>query len=330
MKNDLYSTTYTTLDRMSRIHRRLLSGGQYPKCQEMAIECAVSTKTIQRDIKFMKDCWDLPIAFNKSIGGYEYTEEVMDFPAIKLNEEEVFAFLIARNSIERYQGTHFHEPLSRLYDKIITQMGFKQSARMKRVKEYVTFRPAGWSKAKYKILDLLSKACRDRKEISFKYEYPSKGIKQKAKLKPAHLINSDNVWYLLVGDQLNQPSHFYSLARMSHLKLHATTFPEIAFSIEKYMKNNFGIFRGDEIYEVHIVFDAHAAPYIKERKRNDSQKIKIRNDGGIDFHIQVNHLIEVKSWVMSWGKHATVVQPNELAVDIRDELKETIQKYPKT
>ena len=52
----------------------------------------------------MKQCWNLPITFNKSMGGYEYTEEVMDFPAIKLTEEEVFAFLITRNSIEKYQA----------------------------------------------------------------------------------------------------------------------------------------------------------------------------------------------------------------------------------
>ena len=208
--SDLYSTTYTTLERMTRIHQRLNSGGQFPNSSLLAENLNVSTKTIQRDIRFMKECWNLPINFNKSMGGYEYIEEVMDFPAIKLTEEEVFAFLIARNSIEKYQGTHLEEPLSRMYEKIIVQMGFKQSTMMKRIQEYITFRPAGWTKAKYKILDKLSKACRDRKEVSFSYDYPNKREQKRKQIKPVQLINHDSVWYLLSGNEkrMNQATFF--------------------------------------------------------------------------------------------------------------------------
>jgi proteasome accessory factor B len=330
MNSDLYSSTHTTLERMTRIHQRLNSGGQFPNSTLLAEILEVSSKTIQRDIKFMKECWNLPIIFNKSMGGYEYTEEVMDFPAIKLTEEEVFAFLIARNSIEKYQGTHLLEPLSRLYEKIIVQMGFKQSTRMKRIKEYISFRPAGWTKAKYRVLDKLSKACRDRREISFTYDYPSKREEKRKRIKPIQLINHDNAWYLLVGNDQNKPGHFYSLARISNLKLHAPTFTPIIFSIEKFMKDNFGIFKGDKIYDIKITFDSFAAPYIKERKRNGSQKIKDRTDGGIDFSITVNHLIEIKAWIMSWGRHATVIEPRELVLDLKDELTSTLKKYPKT
>ena len=329
MTSDLYSSTYSTLVRMTRIHQRLLSGGQYPNAKLLAKEAEVSTKTIQRDVKFMKDHWDLPISFNKSMGGYEYTEEVMDFPAIKLTEDEVFAFLIARNSTERYEGTHLREPLTRLNDKIIAQMGIKQSNRMKRVQEYVAFRPAGWSRGKYKILDDLSKACRDRRRISFDYDYPRKGTQRKMKAKPLRLVNHSNAWYLLLADEENKPAHFHSLSRVSKLKLHATTFEAIPFSLEKFMKHNFGIFRGDETFEVKVIFDAYAAPFIKERKWNFSQRIKDRKDGGIDFSITVNHLVEIKGWIMNWGKHAKVVGPKGLVDDLLDELKATQIQYAK-
>ena len=328
--SDLYSTTYTTLERMTRIHQRLNSGGQFPNSSLLAENLNVSTKTIQRDIRFMKECWNLPINFNKSMGGYEYIEEVMDFPAIKLTEEEVFAFLIARNSIEKYQGTHLEEPLSRMYEKIIVQMGFKQSTMMKRIQEYITFRPAGWTKAKYKILDKLSKACRDKKEVSFSYDYPNKREQKRKQIKPVQLINHDSVWYLLSGNEKNEPGHFYSLARISNLKVHATTFTPIRFSVSKFMKNNFGIFKGEKIHEVSIIFDSFAAPYVKERKRNASQKITDRKDGGINYTITVNHLIEIKAWIMSWGKHATVLKPKELILEIQDELENTLKKYVET
>lgn len=330
MKDDLYSSTYSTLRRMIKIHQRLLSGGQYPNSQKLAKENNdVSTKTIQRDVKFMKEHWDLPISFNKSMGGYEYTEEVMDFPAIKLTEDEVFAFLIARNSIERYEGTHLHEPLTRLIGKIIAQMGIKDSHRMKRVQEYVAFRPTGWSRGKYKILDDLSKACRDTRKVSFDYDYPWKEKERKKNVKPLRVVNHNNAWYLLVANDQNKPGHFHYLGRISKLQLHAATFEEIPFSLEKHMKHNFGIFRGEQTHEVKAVFDAYAAPYVKERKWNDSQRIKDRKDGGIDFSIKVNHLIEIKGWILNWGKHARVIGPKELIDDLLGELKATQKQYEK-
>lgn len=328
MKEDLYSSTYSTLRRMTKIHQRLLSGGQYPNSQKLAQENnGVSTKTIQRDVKFMKEHWDLPISFNKSMGGYEYTEEVVEFPAIKLTEDQVFAFLIARNSIERYEGTHLHEPLTRLIGNIIAQMGIKDSSRMKRVQEYVAFRPAGWSRGRYKILDDLSKACRDKRKISFDYDYPWRDKERKKNAKPLRVVNHNHAWYLLVADKENKPGHFHYLGRISKLKLHAATFDEVPFSLEKFMKHNFGIYRGEKIYQVKAVFDAYAAPFVKERKWNDSQRIKDRDDGGIDFSIKVNNLIEIKGWILNWGKHVRVIGPNELVEDLLNELKVMQKQY---
>ena len=145
----------------------------------------------------MKQCWNLPITFNKSMGGYEYTEEVMDFPAIKLTEEEVFAFLITRNSIEKYQGTNLQEPLSRMYEKIILQMGFKQSTMMKRIQEYITFRPAGWTRTSTKFWTNFQEPAGTEKRSLFHMIIQTKEKKKRKQIKPVQLINHDSVWYLL-------------------------------------------------------------------------------------------------------------------------------------
>ena len=158
MRPDDYSTTYSTLKRMTEIHRRLLPPSQLPTSKSLAKAFEVSSKTIQRDIKFMKDIWGVPVHFNKSLGGYEYYEGVIDFPAVKLNEEEIFAFLVTKNSIEKYQGTSVIDPLSRLYEKFIAQMGILASERMKKVQEYVSFRTAGWSTMDYETLEKISES----------------------------------------------------------------------------------------------------------------------------------------------------------------------------
>jgi proteasome accessory factor B len=336
----VYPSTYTALWRMNKIHQKLMD--QYEGKEFMPITSKslveefkkdgakekLSTKTIQRDINFMRQDWDLPIEYCKTEGGYRYTEWVEEFPGLKYSENEAFAFLIARNSIERYKGTHMHEPLSQFYDKIISQLPLKRTRQFERVKECVSFRSAGWSKGNYLILDKLSKACLDRKEISFDYDREWTGKQRKKNQKPLHLVNHDNAWYLVVANlEVDQKHKIYSVARMSSLKTHVVTFSEIKFSIDKFMEYNFGIFTGKKSHKVRVRFDAFAAPYIRERKWNSSQKTKNFKDGSLEFSITVNDLTEIKGWIMNWGKHAKVLGPKFLIDEVKNELVVTLENY---
>ena len=47
-----------------RLHQRLIAGG-FPNCSKLARELEVSTKTIQRDIEFMRDRLGLPIQYDQ-------------------------------------------------------------------------------------------------------------------------------------------------------------------------------------------------------------------------------------------------------------------------
>lgn len=114
---------------------------------------------------------------------------------------------------------------------------------------------------------------------------------------------------------------------MNKIKLHVTTFSEHKLSIDQYMKNSFGIFRGTELHQVKVKFDSFAAPFVQERKWNDSQKIKNNKDGSINFSITVNSLVELKGWILNWGEHAKVLGPKELVDDMKRELEKMSNFY---
>ena len=52
----------------------------------------------------MKKELNLPDKYSRDFGGYRYTEEVIDMPAMKLSRQEIFALLVAQSSIEQYSG----------------------------------------------------------------------------------------------------------------------------------------------------------------------------------------------------------------------------------
>ena len=67
------------LERMLRIHQALQSGS-YPNATTLARQLEVSTKSIHRDLEFMRDRLELPIEYDGSRFGYFYTEPVRPFP----------------------------------------------------------------------------------------------------------------------------------------------------------------------------------------------------------------------------------------------------------
>jgi hypothetical protein len=102
---------------MLRIHQSLQSG-KFPNATILAAELEVSTKSIQRDLEFMRDRLELPIKYDPHRIGYHYTAEVTSFPTMHITEGELVALVIAEKALEQYRGTQFEKPLLSAIRKI--------------------------------------------------------------------------------------------------------------------------------------------------------------------------------------------------------------------
>ena len=107
--------------RMMRIHE-ILQKGRYPNCTCLAEEFEVSSRTVKRDVDFMKCRLNLPIEDDAKRNGYYYTVPVLHLPAISITEAEIFALLVAQKAITQYQGTPFHQPLEAAFRKLSGQL----------------------------------------------------------------------------------------------------------------------------------------------------------------------------------------------------------------
>src|SRR5262249_61808827 len=85
------------LERMMRMHERL-KAGRYPNCRKLAGELEVSTKTVQRDIDFMRYRLGLPIEYDTLHFCFYYTEPVSTFPNIRISEAQLVSAYIAQES----------------------------------------------------------------------------------------------------------------------------------------------------------------------------------------------------------------------------------------
>jgi proteasome accessory factor B len=73
---------------MMQLHAQL-QARKFPNCRKLADELEVSSKTIQRDIEFMRYSLGLPIEYDQLHFGFVYTEPVTNFPNIQVTEGEI-------------------------------------------------------------------------------------------------------------------------------------------------------------------------------------------------------------------------------------------------
>ena len=92
------------------------------------------------------------------------------------------------------------------------------------------------------------------------------------------------------------------------------------FNPEQVLDSAFNLTHGDPI-SVKIRFSKNEAPYIKEKSGAPTQHIREHPDGALTLSMTTSGRRDVKRWVMSFGKEATLLEPVDLRGEIEEELK---------
>jgi predicted DNA-binding transcriptional regulator YafY len=315
------------MERMLLIHGRI-KNGTFPNCLQLAREIEVSSRTIKRDVDFMKVRLNMPIEFNARRKGYYYTEAVEQFPVAPISEAELFALLVAHKAVSQYRGTPFAAPLHGAFQKLTSQMNRENPLHLSQLEQALSFHPFAPDDADLEIFEKVSQTIGHRRVLKFEYRKPAAKHGQARKLIPYHLACVDNRWYVVGHDLARHALRTFALARMEHPTVMATRFERPRdFSIEKYLKGSFGIFTGDDDFEVAIEFDAWAAALVRERKWHPTQELQELANGRARLTLRLAGLPEIERWVLSWGAHATVIRPETLRKSLKKAASELAERY---
>jgi predicted DNA-binding transcriptional regulator YafY len=301
------------LERMLRIHQAV-SSGKFPNASMLARELEVSTKSIHRDIEFMRDRLNLPIEFNPVRNGYFYTEEVSAFPTMQITEGEIFALVVAEKALQQYRGTSFEKPLLSAIKKMEQALPDTISLNLADIEQTISFRTRAEPILDLKIFDALAKAVAQRKQLELNYRKPGQQKTEARIIDPYHLANINGEWFLFAHDHARKDIRTFVPARIQSVEQTGKTFERPQkFSLEKRLRDSFGVHSGEGEYEVIIRFNARAADYVREKKWHASQQLRELKGRGVELKLKLSSLAEIERWVLSWGGDAKVLKPRELA-----------------
>ncbi len=305
------------VERMLRIHQAIQSG-RFPNAVQLAREIEVSTKSIYRDLEFMRDRLELPLEFDRARNGFYYTEEVSGFPTLQITEGELFALLVAEKALQQYRGTPFERPLVSAFRKMAAALPDTVSLNLADWDRTISFRTSAEPILDLEIFDALAKATARRRQLELTYRKPGQKATEARRVDPYHLANINGEWFLFAYCHLRQDIRTFVPARILGVRETGLTFVRPhRFSLERRLRDSFGVLSGHGEFDVVVRFDEFAADYIREKRWHPSQKLVELANGGVELRLRLSSLAEVQRWILGWGGRARVVAPPELVDSVK-------------
>src|SRR6478672_4961552 len=107
--------------RLQTIHHEIKEGRR-PNTSSLAKLLSVSSKTVQRDIDYLRDELAAPIDFDREANGYRYSRSDYVLPFLPVDGNDVFAIGVAAQVFALFGGTPLARVLKSCYERLARLM----------------------------------------------------------------------------------------------------------------------------------------------------------------------------------------------------------------
>jgi len=296
---------------------RTIKEGRYPNCSSLAEEYEVSRKTIQRDIEYMRYQLDAPIEYIARHRGYIYTEEQFQLPAMNIRESDLFGVYLAEKLLVQYEGTPIYDSLCSVFEKIEQSLPSKTTTDPAGDQSKFTVFPPFSTTIDPVVWEAMIACLRSSEQVKIEYKTPGKNPVTRT-FNPYHGIRFEGDWYVVGHCYLRKEIRTFSLSRIITAKKTGEQFQTPSdFDFHNLSGSHFGVHWSDGDVDVKIRFCKRVADYVRERTWHPTQVLADCNNGDVILSMTVNHLLELKRWVLSWGEDAKVLEPESFVRKIK-------------
>lgn len=314
------------LERLIIIHNAIKAGG-FPNNERLrTIYCQktgygkVGEATINRDIDTLRTYFHAPLEFDRSRGGYYYTDDNFDFALNNISAEDVFYLSAAKTLLSSFEGSPVYEAISNVIDFVADTQGVGKSSLLERI----AVPPSPRVVTEESVWKLILKALQENRVIEFEYTGRWNAETMRRRVRPYQLLLSDGQCFLFGWSEERSGERLFALGKIKSPVLTADTFtlPDDFDFSSRCGGGKFGAFAGEDSVDFVIDFYASSREYVKSCIWADNQTFTdFDGEDKTRISFSSTQVLKVQEWVLSQGANAVPVSPDWFV----EEWKETVQ-----
>lgn len=177
-----------------------------------------------------------------------------------------------------------------------------------------------------KLCEQISDAYSMKNKIEIGYKSIKSGESERV-LHPYGIYNYEGDTYLIAYCEKRKEVRDFKLCRISKLDIMDEKYKiDEKFDIHEYTKNSIGNFKGEEL-DIHLIIREPFSTIVSEKRWSSKQSIKELGDGSIDFKARMMGYEQIKSWILGMGPSVTVLEPQKLVDDVKEDIKKMMSTY---
>ena len=310
----------------------LLSRPQGATRKELAENLDITDRSVSRSLNTIQELgipiFDMSLAHDKEKHWCiepTYLEHLpnLSLPRLSLTYPEIISLCMLAGESVVFKGTeidrHIETSISKL-KHFVPEQTQTELAKLKRIFISKTMGSKNYAGQEH-IIETLTESILNRTSATITYHAFYTDTVSDVAIGPLHLFENNGGLYLFALKLSNKNVQTYAIERISRIKPgnQDITYPD-TFDPERTLDSAFDLIHGDPI-TVKILFTPNEARYITEKTWSRTQHLTPHPDGSLTLTMTTSGRRDVKRWIMSFGKEATLLEPEDLKTEIEDELR---------
>jgi predicted DNA-binding transcriptional regulator YafY len=318
------------IERIYRIHR-LLAEGRAPSLARLMERLEVSRATIKRDLDYLRDRLEAPLAFDRLAHGYRYVyqpgEPPYELPGLWFSAEEVHALLLLQELLEQLQSGVLQEPLKPLERRLRKLLDAMPGA-AKELRHRVRLMSSPVRKVEPAHFRAVARATLERRRIEIRYFAKAKAERRLREVSPQRLLYYRSNWYVHGWCHFREDLRSFALDSMEFVRILETPAHEIdTAEVEAHIGAGYGMYSGPRRGVAVLEFTAEAARWVRAEVWHPEQTVTPLAGGGVRLEVPYAHIKEVELDVLRYGANVRVVAPAELRQSVAAALRQAAEQY---
>lgn len=301
-------------DRLLAIIIALQARGQQ-RAEDLASLFEISKRTIYRDLQALAES-GIPLV---SIPGKGYS--LIDgffLPPVSLTLNEAIMLLLGCDVMGQNFDAEYRQAAQAAERKIMTVLPPPLRAEVQHLQQRIRFLEVGETPSER--LSSLRRAIINQQMVSFayqdRYQQPSERMAD-----PYALVHHDDAWYLLALCHTRQAMRKFRLTRIHDLTVHEKRF---------YLPAPFTLrdTRDEEkLMVARVLFQPQVASLVQEKRPFFWYQAEQCPDGCLLVTLHIRDERDILQWLLSWGRHAQVLEPPTLRQRLIEEAQAVLESY---
>ncbi len=318
----------------------LLSRPQGATKKEMADDLGLSIRSVSRSIQVIEEL-GVPVYDDHSSLEREKRWRIesdyisrmpnLDLPKIALSLPEIISLCMLAGESVIFRGTDISHNINAAIAKLMLFVPEDTRTELSALKRIFICKTMG-SKTyagKEDIIRILTEAMLDRTACKITYHAFYKDEIKDEDIGPLHFYENRGGLYLFAQKLKSKAIRSYAVERIRRIRpLNRPVAYPPDFDPEQTLNSAFDLTHGEPV-TVKILFSKDEARYIKEKSWSPNQHILDNPDGSIVLTMTSSGYRDLKRWVMSFGKEARLLEPEDMKKDIEAELEKSLEVIKK-